>query len=88
MKTFRELKAAAQAEAARHGDRIIDPLGVVDGKMVFYALPPGIHEGDIVGLPYAYWVDVRTGSACPFTNEECRLLVNKQFLESAEPMEE
>lgn len=88
MKTLKQLKAAAQAEAARHRDRIIEPLGIVDGKAVFYALHPGIQPGDVVGPPYAYWVDAETGKARPFTNVECLLLTENSFIDSAEPIPE
>lgn len=88
MMALRELKVLADDAARKEGDVIVRPKGVRGEELFFYAHPSDFRPGDVIGLPYGYWVNIKTGATRICTGDESDLLTDREYLDSFQPIPE
>lgn len=94
MMAFNTCRALADDAARVNGDAITEPQGMCGDELFFYAVPADLQDADLpdgfaaVGLPYGYWVNMKTGAARICTGDESIKLLDREYLAGFEPVSE
>lgn len=94
MLSLKDCRRLADDIAQSNGDVITDPAGLRDDEILFYAQPADLEDAELpdgfaaIGLPYGYWVNVKTGATRICTGKESDLLTDRKYLAGFEPIPE